>query len=186
VDVVRSALEAGAPAVQLRAKDRGARDLAELARTLRRETSARGALFFVNDRVDVALAVEADGVHLGPEDPPLQAVRRIAPPGFLIGMSTDDPDEAREAERLGADYLGVGTIWPTPSKPDAGASIGPEGLARVARAVSIPVVGIGGVTLDRVPLLRDTGVAGVAVIGAVMEADDPIEAVRRILELFLD
>ena len=182
IEVVRLALSAGAPAIQLRAKEQSARELAGLGRELRRETTAHGALLFVNDRVDVALAVSADGVHLGPDDLPLAAVRRSTPPGFLIGYSTDDPEEAREAEREGADYLGVGAVWATPSKEDAGESIGPDGLARVARAVSIPVVGIGGITVARARLLTGTGAAGIAVIGAVMGAADPGAAVRLLLE----
>jgi thiamine-phosphate pyrophosphorylase len=152
-----------------------------LGRILRRETKERGALLFVNDRLDVALAIGADGVHLGPDDPPVDEVRRRVSPSFLIGTSTDDPQEAREAERLGADYLGVGAVWPTPSKGDTGEAIGPEGLSRVARAVSSPVVGIGGITSERVPLLGGTGAAGAAVIGAVMTAPDPATVVRSLL-----
>lgn len=184
MEVVTVALAAGAPAIQWRSKDRCARDLVDLGRRLRLLTSAAGALLFVNDRLDVALAVDADGLHLGPDDLPLRAVRRVAPPGLLVGISTDDPDEARKAEGLGADYLGVGAIWATPSKSDAGAAIGPEGLARVARAVSIPVVGIGGITVERAPRLVGTGAVGVAVIGAVMGASDPGRAVRSLLATF--
>jgi thiamine-phosphate pyrophosphorylase len=182
--VVEAALGAGAPAIQLRDKTLGARELMELGTALRRLTRDAGALFIVNDRVDVALAVGADGVHLGPDDLPVAEVRRFVPEGFLIGYSTDDPGRALEAVREGADYLGCGTVWSTRSKEDAGSAIGPDGLARVARAVPVPVVGIGGITPERAPLLRDTGAAGVAVIGAVMAAADPAAAVRALLEGF--
>jgi len=184
--IVEAALGAGAPAIQLRDKTLGARELMELGTALRRLTCDAGALFFVNDRVDVALAVGADGVHLGPDDLPVAEVRRFVPEGFLIGYSTDDPGRALAAVREGADYLGCGTVWSTRSKEDAGSAIGPEGLARVARAVPVPVpvVGIGGITPERAPLLRDTGAAGVAVIGAVMGAADPAAAVRALLEGF--
>ena len=179
--VVEAALDAGAPAIQLRDKERSARELLPLARELRLRAHAHDALFFVNDRLDVALAAGADGAHLGPDDLPIAAARHIVPEGFLLGYSTDDPEEARHAEADGADYLGCGTIWPTSSKGDAGDAIGPSGLARVAGAVSIPVVGIGGVTRARLPELRDTGAAGVAVIGDIMGVEDPAGAVRAYL-----
>ncbi|MEX0856246.1 MAG: thiamine phosphate synthase [Gemmatimonadota bacterium] len=183
-DVVGAALEAGAPAIQLREKGMGARELVEVGRPLRRLTRRYGALFIANDRVDVALVLEADGVHLGPDDLPVSMVRRVTPPGFLIGYSTDDPDEARRAEREGADYLGVGTVWKTESKAHAGEAIGPEGLARVASTVSIPVVGIGGIHVERAPLLAGSGAAGIAVIGAVMGAPDPGMATEHLLRVF--
>lgn len=182
--VVSEALRAGAPAIQLREKDQDAGEILPLARELRALTREHEALFFVNDRVDLALAVEADGVHLGPLDLPVQEVRANAPPGFLIGHSTDDPDHARRAVSAGADYLGCGTVWPTSSKEDAGRVIGVEGVDRVARAVSVPVVGIGGVTPRRAEELRGTAAAGIAVVGAVMAAPDPAEATRQLLISF--
>ncbi|TVR62362.1 MAG: thiamine phosphate synthase [Gemmatimonadales bacterium] len=179
--VVELALEAGAPAIQLREKAWGAADVLPLAQRLREMTRAAGALFIVNDRVDLALAVEADGVHLGPDDLPLGEVRRYVGESLLLGYSTDDPARALVAEGEGADYVGCGTVWPTSSKQDAGAVIGPEGLARVAGAVTIPVLGIGGITPDRSRELAGTGAAGVAVVGAVMAAPDPREAVVKLL-----
>jgi thiamine-phosphate diphosphorylase len=180
--VVEEALRAGAPAIQLREKEWGAGRSLGLALTLQALCTRHAALFFVNDRLDLALASGADGVHLGPDDIPVAEVRRIAPPGFLVGWSTDDPDEARRARDEGADYLGCGTVWPTSSKTDAGEAIGPDGLARVAGAVHIPVVGIGGITPENVGELRGTGAAGVAVMGAVMGAADPGRAVTSLLE----
>ena len=180
-EVVEAALDAGAPAIQLRDKERSARELLPVARELRMRSHAYGALFFVNDRLDVALAAGADGAHLGPDDLPIAAARRIVPRGFLLGYSTDDPEEAMQAEADGADYLGCGTIWTTSSKGNAGDAIGPAGLARVAGAVSIPVVGIGGVTRARLSALQGTGAAGVAVIGDIMGAEDPAGAVRAYL-----
>jgi thiamine-phosphate pyrophosphorylase len=184
VAVVAAALQAGAPTIQLREKEQGAGEVLPLARELRALTREHDALFFVNDRVDLALAVEADGVHLGPLDLPVGEVRASVPPGFLIGYSTDDPDDARRAVSAGADYLGCGTVWPTSSKEDAGRVIGVEGLDRVARSVPIPVVGIGGVTPRRAEELRGTAAAGIAVVGAVMAAPDPAEATRQLLVSF--
>ncbi len=140
-----------------------------------------GALLFVNDRLDLALAVEADGVHLGPDDLPVAAVRGIVPDSFLIGFSTDDPDVARDAENEGADYLGCGTVWPTASKADAGAVIGLEGLRRVVESVGIPAVAIGGITVERAARVPATGAAGAAVMSTVMTAPDPGEVVRALL-----
>jgi thiamine-phosphate pyrophosphorylase len=144
-------------------------------------TRLAGALLFVNDRVDVALAAEADGAHVGPTDLPLAALRRWVPSTFLLGYSTDDPDEARRAEAAGADYLGCGAVYRTRSKDVGDEAIGPTGLHRVARAVGIPVVGIGGITPERASELAATGAAGVAVMGAIMAADDPGGAVRDLL-----
>ncbi len=178
---VERALEAGAPAIQMREKEMGAGAALELGRRLRALTREHGALFFVNDRLDLALALGADGVHLGPTDLPVAEVRGQSPSGFLIGYSTDDPETAVQAQADGADYLGCGTVWPTSSKEDPGAVIGPEGLAQVARAVSIPVVAIGGITPARARELSRCGATGVAVIGAVMAAPDPGGTVRDLL-----
>lgn len=183
MEVVRLSLEAGAPAIQLRDKHATARDLYEQALQLRRLTHEYGSLLFINDRLDIALACNADGAHLGPADLPLAAARRIVPPQFLLGISTDDPATARQAELDGADYLGCGAVFATTSKPEVrDEMIGPAGLAAVAAAVSIPVVGIGGIGLENAPALATTGAAGIAVIGAVMKAPDPYSATRRLLD----
>jgi len=182
--LVDAALRGGARCIQLREKSLGAGEVLPLAHRLRLRTRAHGALFIVNDRVDLALACEADGVHLGPDDLPVREVRRMTPADFLIGFSTDDPVTAVTAVAEGANYLGCGTLWPTTSKEDAGRSIGPAGLASVCRAVRAPVVAIGGITVERLPLLEGTGAAGVAVIHAVMAAKDPESVVRAFLAGF--
>lgn len=182
-DVVLAALEAGAPAIQLRDKHATARELYEQALRLRALTARFGALLFVNDRLDVALAAGADGVHLGPDDIPIAAARRAVPRPFLIGFSADDPAEAVRAVAAGADYIGCGAVFGTSSKADvASERIGPEGVASVARAVDVPVVAIGGITTENIHRLADTGAAGVAVIGAIMAAPDPAHATRLLLE----
>jgi thiamine-phosphate pyrophosphorylase len=181
VEAVRAALRGGAPAIQLRAKDAPARAAAQLARELLAETRAAGALLFINDRVDIALAAGADGAHLGDEDLPLAAARRIVPPGFLLGISADSVQLAREAERDGADYLGVGPVYGTASKADAGAPIGTARIAQVAAAVRIPIVGIGGIHAANAAPVVQAGAAGVAVISAVMHAPDPEAATRALI-----
>ena len=186
-DVVREALAAGAPTVQLRLKSASARELLEAAQTLMPIVRSAGALFIVNDRLDVALAAGADGVHLGPDDPPVKDVRRVADARsgvadtFIVGYSTDTRDEAARAEAEGADYLGVGAVYATANKSDAGDVIGLEGLRRVVKVVSIPVVAIGGITPERAPAVAKTGACGSAAISAVMNAAEPAEAVRELL-----
>lgn len=183
VDIVSAAVGAGAPAVQLRDKAAGARELATVAERLLDVTRPAGCLFFVNDRVDVAIAVGADGVHLGPDDVPVGVARRAAPPGFLIGASTDEPHRAQTLVSDGVDYIGCGTVFTTATKLDAGTPIGVDGLQRVVEAVRVPVVGIGGIDAAGSRLVAEgSEAAGVAVIGAVMADPDPAQAVRSILE----
>ena len=181
VAVVEEALRAGVRAVQLRDKAASAGELLALARELRGITRTQSALFFVNDRLDVAIASEADGVHLGPDDIPVAAARATVPDGFLIGYSTDDPEVARAAESDGASYVGCGTVYPTTSKVEAGDVIGLKGLRSVVEAVRIPVVGIGGINPARAGDVYSTGAAGVAVISAVTGAEDVGAAVRQLL-----
>ena len=187
-DVVREALAAGAPTIQLRLKGATARELLEAAYTLIPIVRSAGALFIVNDRLDVALAAGADGVHLGPDDPPVMDARAVAADTlgavadpFIVGYSADTTDEAARAEAEGADYLGVGAVYATDNKSDAGEVIGLEGLRRVVKAVSIPVVAIGGITPERISAVAETGACGCAAIGAVMGSPEPAEAVRALL-----
>jgi thiamine-phosphate pyrophosphorylase len=187
-DVVREALAAGASTIQLRLKGATARKLLEAANSLMPIVHSAGGLFIVNDRLDVALAAGADGVHLGPDDPPVLDARTVAEgtlgavaDAFILGCSVDTPGDAARSEAEGADYLGVGAIYATANKSDAGEVIGLEGLQRVVEAVSIPVVGIGGITPGRVNAVAETGACGCGVIGAVMGSPEPAKAVRALL-----
>lgn len=185
VDVVREALAAGAPAIQLRDKKATARELLEQARALLPHVEAHGALLFVNDRLDVALAAGAHGAHLGPHDLPIAAARTAVSGTFLLGYSTDDPDDARKAEAAGASYIGCGAVYGTTTKPEArGERIGVERVAEVVRAVSIPVLGIGGIDASNAGAVAAAGAAGVAVVGAIMGAEDPGAVVRGVLSVF--
>src|SRR5947209_11054689 len=172
--VVEAALDAGLPAVQLRDKDLPGRPLLALAERLRAATARTGALLFVNDRIDVALAAGADGVQLGTGSVPVEVARRLLPPGALVGVSTHAPGEAATA----ADFALFGPVWETPSK--AGAQ-GAARLGDAVRAAAIPVLAIGGVTAERVPAVRAAGAAGVAVIRAILAAPDPGAATRALL-----
>lgn len=180
-DVVEACLAAGATAVQLRHEGVQGGDLYREALLLRDVTRRHGALFLVNDRFDVALAADADGVHLGPRDVPVSAVRTQVPEDFVVGYSTDDPDRARRARREGADYLGVGAVYGTTSKAGLETErIGPDRVGHVLDAAGLPGVGIGGITPSNAGPVYRAG-AGVAVLGAVMNARDPAAVVRRLL-----
>jgi len=181
--VVAAAVAAGAPVVQVRAKDCTDRVLYEFARRVVELCAAAGAACIVNDRVDVALAVGAAGTHLGAEDLPIAAVRRIAGPGHLIGGTARDPARAAALVTAGADYLGVGPAYPTTTKAGLPDPLGPAGVAAVAGAVDIPVIAIGGVTAERVPDLLAAGADGIAVVTAISEAVDPAAATRTLLRL---
>jgi len=173
----RLALEGGATALQLRYKEASSRRLYDEALIFRRLCDAFGALFIVNDRLDVALASGADGVHLGRADLPVSAARRLVPRGFVIGASARTAEAACLFEEQGADYLGVGALFPTKTKTDA-AVIGVEGLRRVCRATALPCVAIGGISAGLVRELLDAGAVGAAVSSAVVAADDIREAAR--------
>lgn len=167
--------------VQARLKDATARDLLTLARAL---VSALPVPVIVNDRVDVALAAGAAGAHLGQEDPPLDRLRPHVPGGFLLGLSVGSAAEAERGSRWSADYWSVGPCFATGTKADAGAPLGPEGFARLARVAppGTPVIGIGGITAQNAGSLVRAGAAGVAVIGAVWggNATDPAVAARAL------
>ncbi|QLH77026.1 thiamine phosphate synthase [Halosimplex rubrum] len=179
--VVEAAVAGGVDVVQLREKDRSARERYHLGRKLRTLTREAGVAFVVNDRVDLADAVDADGVHLGDDDLPVPVARDQLGPDALIGRSVSFVEDARRAERAGADYLGVGAVYATGSKDDIDDDeyeIGPERVGEIAAAVDIPVVGIGGVTADNAAPIVEAGADGVAVITAVTGADDPEAATR--------
>lgn len=180
VDVVARALDAGLPAVQLRDKDLSGRALLVLAERLRALTARTGALLLVNDRVDVAVAVGADGVHLGGGSMPVEVVRRMLPPGALIGVSTHAP---AEVAATAADFAVFGPVYATPSKATFGAPQGVAALREATATARVPVLAIGGVSAERVTQIRGAGAAGVAVIRAILGADDAALATRGLLRM---
>ncbi len=180
LDVVEAALRGGVDAVQLRDKDLSARELFELACRLRGVCKRYGARLLINDRIDVALAAGADGVHL-PVNSFLPAdARRLLGPGALIGASSHSLAEAHAAAGDGADFVVFGPVFDTPSKRANGAPGGLEALWQVARAVAVPLLCIGGIDAERVESVCRQGVAGIAVIGAILEAEDPEAAAHGI------
>ena len=180
--LVGAVLRGGADVVQLRHKTLARGALLTLAERLRALTRTAGAVFIVNDHVDIALLAEADGVHLGDDDLSLAAARRLAGPGLLIGASANTPATARAAVDAGADHLGCGPVFATPIKA-AKLAIGPEGVAEVTAAVAIPVFAIGGIDASNLPLLRAAGLRRACVIRALSDAEDPEAAARSLRAL---
>jgi thiamine-phosphate pyrophosphorylase len=177
---VEAAIAGGVTMVQIRENDASGRDFYEAALALRTLTRARGIPFVVNDRADIALAVDADGLHIGQSDMPLRAARRIVGDRMFIGVSARTAEAARAAQADGADYLGTGPVFPTGSKTDVKTPIGPAGLRAVRAAVHIPVIGIGGIGLGNAAEVMETGAAGIAVISAILSQPD-IETAARLL-----
>ena len=178
--LIAAALEGGVTAVQLRDKETPPGELLPLGREIVRLGRERGAAVMVNDRADLALALDADGVHVGAGDLPPAEARRLLPRPKIVGVSAATPAEARAAEIAGADYLGAGPVFATATKPDAGAPIGLPGLAAIVAAVRIPVIGIGGIDAGNAASVIETGAAGIAVISALLTAEDPEGAAREL------
>lgn len=178
---VRAALEGGVRAVQLREKDLPAAALYPLALELRTLTHDFGARLLINDRIDVALAVGADGVHLGGHSLPIAAARALLGPQRLIGVSTHRRDELHTAAASGADFVTFGPIYPTPSKLPFGPPLGVAALAAACSCPPLPVFALGGITAARLAELRSAGCGRVAAIGAILHTDDPSAAARNLL-----
>lgn len=182
LDAVAAAVGAGAPIVQVRHKDCTDRALYEFAARVVGICDPAGATCIVNDRVDVAVAVGAAGTHLGADDLPIRAARRVAGAGHLLGGTARNPQQAAELVAAGADYLGVGPVYRSTTKAGLPDPMGTAGIAAVAEAVEVPVIAISGVTADRVGELLAAGAWGVAVVGAISGAADPAAATRRFLD----
>jgi thiamine-phosphate pyrophosphorylase len=180
-----SRLLAGRPAmIQVRGKGASPSALAALARAVLPLARAAGVPVCVNDRLDVALAVGADAVHLGQDDLPLAEARRLAGSSLLIGVSTHDVDQASVAISGGADYIGLGPIFATLTKANPDPVVGLEVLRTVTAASPIPVVAIGGITVESAPLVAAAGAAAAALIGAIEAAVDPVAAARSVVAAF--
>jgi thiamine-phosphate pyrophosphorylase len=180
-ELLEAVLAGGCRMVQLREKAMPLSELFPVAEVLRRRSREAGALFIVNDRADLALALDADGLHLGQDDLPGAAGRRLLRPGMILGVSTHDAGQARRALADGADYIAVGSMFPTGTKPGF-QLVGPDLIRRVRPEIAIPLVAIGGITEDNCEEVVSAGADAVAVISAVCAAADPETATRRFLE----
>ncbi|MBI2441178.1 MAG: thiamine phosphate synthase [Lentisphaerae bacterium] len=181
-EIIAEALAGGVRLVQLREKEMPRNDFFGLAEQVRAQTKAADALLIINDHLDVALAVGADGVHLGTNDFPIGPARRLAP-DLIIGASTHSAAEALSAERAGASYINIGPLFPTQTKTWEGEFLGLEGLKKIAALVSIPWTVMGGIKSEHVPALIKVGARTIAVVTAITAADDPEQAARELLAL---
>ncbi|MDP3296324.1 MAG: thiamine phosphate synthase [Thermodesulfovibrionia bacterium] len=183
VTAVREALKGGVKAIQLREKDLSMRELVRLAYKMRDLTKKYNAKLFINDRFDIALAVEADGVHLTQNSIPADAVRKIVKKKLLIGVSTHSLKEAKEAERAGADFITLGPIYRTPSKLKYGSPLGIDTLREISKKIKIPVFAIGGVKSSRIKDLKKTEAYGVAMISEIFGAEDVQKKAKEVISL---
>ncbi|HEY7585551.1 MAG TPA: thiamine phosphate synthase [Candidatus Deferrimicrobiaceae bacterium] len=181
LQIAEGAILGGADAIQLRDKEASGGRLFGVALGLRRLTREAKIPFIVNDRLDVAMAVDADGVHVGQDDLPASVARRILGPGKILGVSAETVEEALAAQKDGADYLGVGPVFEARgTKADAGAPLGLELIARIRKGCSLPIVAIGGINAENARSVREAGADAVAVISAIASADDITQAAMHL------
>ena len=179
LDVLDALIEGGARVVQLREKELSDREFFELARIFRQRTEQAGMTLIINDRVDVCRAVEADGVHLGQDDFPLREARRLLGPNTIIGVSTHRVEQALRAVEEGADYINVGPIFETQTKQHSGPPVGLDLFREIRRLVNIPITVMGGIKLENLDQVLEAGARRIAVVSAVVGADDIATTVRQ-------
>ncbi len=186
LEIVSAAVKGGATVVQLREKNCSTREFIEQAMHIKDFLKTHSVPLVINDRVDVAQAVKADGVHLGQTDMPLEMAKGILGDTMIIGISTESVQDGIEAEKGGADYLGVSPIYATPTKTDTAPPLGLEGLREIRKAVNLPLVGIGGLSRNNAAEVIRSGADGVAVVSAIVAADDPEKAARELKKIITE
>jgi len=180
---IEDAINGGVSVVQIREKTKDTLDFYNLALKVKEITAKYNVPLIINDRVDVALAIDADGVHIGPSDMPCDVTCKLVGPNKIVGVSAATIDEAKKAEKDGADYIGTGAVFPTATKEDA-PKITKNDLKEIVESINIPVVAIGGITLDNASELTDTGIKGLSVVSAIMSSDNPRESAEKLLNIF--
>lgn len=183
LDTIEEAIKGGVTVVQIREKTADTLDFYNLALKVKEITTKYNVPLIINDRVDIALAIDADGVHVGQSDMPCDVTRRLIGEDKILGVSASTVDEAQKAEKDGADYIGTGAVFPTATKDDA-PSVTKEELKEVVDSIEIPVVAIGGINLENAHKLVDTGIAGLSVVSAIMSADNPKKTSEELLKIF--
>ncbi len=183
LNTIEEAIKGGVTVVQIREKTAETLDFYNLALKVKKITTEYNVPLIINDRVDVALAIDADGVHVGQSDMPCDVTRRLIGDDKILGVSAATVDEAQKAQKDGADYIGTGAVFPTATKDDA-PSITKDDLKEVVKSIDIPVVAIGGINHDNASELNDTGIAGLSVVSAIMSADDPKKSSEELLKIF--
>ncbi|SDA44035.1 thiamine phosphate synthase [Methanobrevibacter millerae] len=180
---IEDAILGGVSVVQIREKTADTLDFYNLALKVKKITGKYNVPLIINDRVDIALAIDADGVHVGQSDMPCDVTRKLIGKDKILGVSAATVEEAQKAEKDGADYIGTGAIFPTATKDDA-ESVTINELKEIVESINIPVVAIGGITLKNASELVDTGIAGLSVVSAIMSADNPKKASEELLNIF--
>ena len=180
---IEEGIKGGVTVVQIREKTADTLDFFNLALKVKEITQKYNVPLIINDRVDVALAIDAEGVHVGQSDMPCDVTRKLVGPDKIVGVSAATIDEAKKAEKDGADYIGTGAVFPTATKDDA-PKITKKDLKEIVDSINIPVVAIGGITLDNAHELIDTGIAGLSVVSAIMSSDDPKKSSEKLLSIF--
>ena len=180
---IEEGIKGGVTVVQIREKTADTLDFFNLALKVKEITKKYNVPLIINDRVDVALAIDAEGVHVGQSDMPCDVTRKLVGPDKIVGVSAATIDEAKKAEKDGADYIGTGAVFPTATKDDA-PKITKKDLKKIVDSINIPVVAIGGITLDNAHELIDTGIAGLSVVSAIMSSDDPKKSSEKLLSIF--
>lgn len=178
---VEEAIIGGVTLVQLREKDISSLDFFNIALKMKELTKRHNIPLIINDRLDIALAVDADGLHIGQEDLPIEAARKLLRPGKILGYSVFDVEDAIYGEKNGADYLGAGPIYPTGSKADAATPIGSVNLKKIVESVRIPVVGIGGIGIENLKEVKESGAAGISLISAILGNKNITEASKKLI-----
>ena len=180
---IEEAIKGGVSVVQIREKTADTLDFYNLALKVKKITDQYNIPLIINDRVDVALAIDADGVHVGQSDMPCDVTRKLVGPDKIVGVSAATIDEAKKAENDGADYIGTGAVFPTATKDDA-PIITKKDLKEVVDSINIPVVAIGGINLENASELKDTGIKGLSVVSAIMSSEDPKKSAEKLLNIF--
>lgn len=183
LNTIEEAIKGGTTVVQIREKTAETLDFYNLALKVKEITTKYGVPLIINDRVDVALAIDADGVHVGQSDMPCDVTRKLIGEDKILGVSAATIEEAKKAEKDGADYIGTGAVFPTQTKDDA-PKITKDDLKEIVDSIDIPVVAIGGITLENAHELNDTGIAGLSVVSAIMSSDNPKKSSKELLEIF--
>ena len=183
LNIIEEAIKGGTTVVQLREKTASTKDFYDLALKVKEITSKYDVPLLINDRIDIAIAVDSEGVHIGQDDMPADIARRIIGEDKILGVSASTVEEAKKAQEDGADYIGSGAVFPTATKDDAD-SVSKEELKEIVDSIDIPVVAIGGITLENAESLKDTGIAGFSVVSAIMSADNPKEASQKLREIY--
>ncbi len=183
LNIIEEAIKGGTTIVQLREKDASTNEFYDLALKVKEITSKYGVPLLINDRIDIALAVDSEGVHIGQDDMPADIAREIIGEDKILGVSASTVEEAKKAEIDSADYIGSGAVFPTATKDDAD-SVSKDELKEIVDSIDIPVVAIGGITVENASTLKSSGIAGFSVVSAIMSAEDPKEASKKLKEIY--